>query len=475
MASISSSGIGSGLPIESLVSQLMAVERKPLDLLTTKEAGYQAKLSAFGTMKGALAALQTAAKALSTQAQLAPLKSTVTTPGVMNVTASAAATAGNYNIEVQSLAESQKLKTSVGFSNSSDIVGSGDITFDFGSYDSASPPNFTADPARAGKTVTIDPAHQTLADIKSAINGANLGVTASIINDGGSNYLAFTSTSTGAKNAMRISVSDPSLNALTYGGLPPDGTSEMTQTVTAKDAVIVVDTVTITKPTNTITDAIEGVTLNLTGTTALGVSTKVTLAPEMSGVQTAIETLVKAYNDATKSMAELTAYDVATGKGAVLTGNGTVRSVQTQLRALLGNTVSGAPLGSASIADIGITTQRDGSLAIDAGKLSKALTDPNKNLGALFAGVGTSRGFGAQMDVVLGRILSPVGIMSSHTNSINTSIRDLGKQRATITSRLDDVETRYRKQFSNLDRVMASMSTTSSYLTQQLASLAKNN
>lgn len=474
MASISSSGIGSGLPVESLVTQLMAVERKPLDLLTTKEAGYQAKLSAFGTMKAALATLQTAAKALSTQAQLAPLKSTVTTPGVMNVTASAAATAGNYSIEVQSLAASQKLITGVGFSNTSDVVGSGVITFDFGTYDSAIPPNFAANAGSTGKTVTIDPAHQTLADIKSAINGANLGVTASIINDGSNNYLAFTSTSTGAKNSMRISVSDPSLTALTYGGVPPTGTSEMTQTVPAKDAVIVVDTVTITKPTNTITDAIEGVTLNLTGTTALGVSTKMTLAPEMSGVQTAIETLVKAYNDATKSMAELTAYDVATGKGAVLTGNGTVRTVQTQLRALLGNAVAGAPIGSASLADIGITTQRDGMLAIDSGKLSKALTDPNKNLGALFAGVGTSRGFGAQMDVVLGRILSPVGMISSHTNSINTSIRDLGKQRATITTRLEDVETRYRRQFSALDRVMASMSTTSSYLTQQLASLANN-
>jgi flagellar hook-associated protein 2 len=451
----------------------MAVEKKPLDALTTKEAGYQAKLSAFGTMKSALAALQTAARALSTPAQLAPLKASVGTAGVMTVTAGAAASAGNYNIEVQSLAESQKLMTGVGFSSTGDVVGSGDITFNFGSYDSATPPVFAADAAHASKTVTIDPAHNTLADIKSAINSANLGVTASIINDGTSNYLAFTSTSTGAKNAMQISVSDPSLNAFTYGA-PPPAVSAMTQTVAAKDAVIVVDTVRITKPSNTITDAIEGVTLNLTATTATGVTTKVTLAPEMSGVQTAIEALVKAYNDATKSMADLTAYDVSTGKGAVLNGDSTVRMVQTQLRGLIGNAVNGAPLGSATLADIGIVTQRDGSLAIDSGKLTKALSDPNKNMGAVFAGVGTSRGFGAQMDVVLGRILSPVGMLSSHTNSINTSIRDIGKQRTTINERLVDVETRYRRQFSALDRAMASMSTTSTYLTQQLASLANN-
>jgi flagellar hook-associated protein 2 len=470
MATISSSGVGSGLPVESLVTQLMAVERKPLDLLTTKEAGFQAKLSAFGTMKSALAALQTAAKALSTPAQLSPLKSTVATAGVMSVTAGAGATAGGYNIEVQSLAQSQKLKSSVGFSNTTDVVGSGKITIDFGAYDSAVPPAFTSNGASSAKTVTIDPLHMTLADIKNAINGANMGVTASVINDGTSNYLAFTSTSTGAKNAMQISVDDPSLNALTYTGDPT--TSDMAQTVAAQDAVIIVDTVKITKPSNTITDAIEGVTLNLTSTTATGVATKVTLAPEMSGVQTAIESFVKAYNDATKSMADLSAYDVSTGKGAVLNGDSTVRTVQNQLRSLIGSSVAGAPTGSASLTDIGITTQRDGSLAIDSTKLTKALADPTKNLTALFASVGTNRGFGAQMDVVLGRILSPVGTISTHTNGINTSIKDIGKQRDAITLRLTGVEARYRKQFAALDSAMASMTTTSTYLTQQLASLA---
>jgi flagellar hook-associated protein 2 len=473
MATISSSGIGSGLPVESLVSQLMAVERKPIDLLTTKEADFQAKLSAFGTMKSALAALQTAAQALSTPAQVTPIKATVATAGVMSVATTAGATAGSYNIEVQSLAQSQKLKSSVGFSNTTDVVGSGTITIDFGGYDSAVPPVFTPNGASSAKTVTIDPAHNTLADIKSAINGANMGVTASIINDGTSNYLSFTSTSTGAKNAMQISVSDPSLNALTYTGDP--ATSDMAQTVGAQDAVIFVDTVKITKPSNTITDAIEGLTLNLTATTASGVSTKVNLAPEMSGVQTAIQNFVKAYNDATKSMADLTAYDVSTGTGAVLNGDSTVRSVQNQLRSLIGSSVVGAPAGSASLTDLGITTQRDGSLAIDSTKLTTALADPTKNLTAMFASVGTNRGFGAQMDVVLGRILSPVGTITTHTNGINSSIKDIGKQRDTINLRLVGVEARYRKQFAALDTAMASMTTTSTYLTQQLASLAANN
>ena len=359
---ISSGGVGSGLPVESLITQLMAVERKPLELLTKKEAGFQSKLSAFGTMKAALAALQTAAKALSTPAQVTPMKASVASATTMGVAAGPGASAGSYNIEVQTLAEAQKLKTAVGFGSPSDVVGSGVITFDFGSYDNAVPPVFTANAALPGKQVTINPASNSLADIKNAINNAGIGVTASIINDGSTNYLAFTSAS-GAKSAMQISVSDPSLNALSYNGDPL--TSNMTQTVAAQDAVIFVDSVKIVKPSNTITDAIEGITLNLTATTAAGVTTKVTVAPQMSEVKTAIEAFVKAYNDASKSMADLTAYDVATGKGAVLNGDSTVRSVQNQLRGLVGNSIPGAPAGSASLTSIGITTQRDGSLAIE--------------------------------------------------------------------------------------------------------------
>ncbi len=469
MATISSGGIGSGLPVESLVTQLMAVEKQPLNAIDSKEAAFQAKLTAFGTMKSALATLQTAARALSTPAQLAPLKSSVANPTVLNVTAGPGATAATYNIEVKSLADSQKLKTSVGYATPADVVGTGNITLDFGSYDGAG--HFTADPARTTKTITIDAAHNTLSGIKDAINASNSGVTASIINDGTSNYLALSSTATGAKNAMRI-VADPALAALDYSGA--DGISNMAQTVSAKDAQIVVDTVPISKASNTITDAIEGVTLNLTDTTAAGVTTKLTLSPDTAVVKTAVETFVKAYNDATKSMADLSAYDMATGKGAVLNGDSTVRTIQTQLRSLLSSPIPGAPAGSASLPDIGISAQKDGSIAIDSLKLGKALADPTKNFAALFATSNGQRGYGAQMDVTLGRILSPVGTLPSHTNSINSAVRDLEKQRTVINSRLADVEKRYRAQFSALDKAMASMTTTSNFLTQQLASLAKS-
>ena len=279
---------------------------------------------------------------------------------------------------------------------------------------------------------------------------------------------------------MRISSSPESsaLSAFDYDGtnLPDDPDAPpvpgMRQTAAAKDALIVVDSVEISKPTNTITDAIQGVTLNLTKTTAAGVTTKVGLTRDTASVQTAIEAFVKSYNALSKSMTESTAFDVATGKAAVLNGDSTVRSIQTQLRGILGGVIPGAARGAATLPDIGITSQRDGSLAIDSAKLSAALNDPNKDMSALFASSGTNKGFASQIDAAVGRILSPVGTLPTHTNSFTASIKDIDKQRATLSTRLAATEQRYRAQFAALDKTISSMTTTSNYLTQQLASLA---
>lgn len=477
MTTISSAGIGSGLDVDSLVTQLMSVERQPLTRLDTKEASYQAKLSAFGTLKSALAAFQTAAKALSTPAQMSPLKASVADAAILGASAGTGAAAGSYDVEVKNLAQAQKLITNTGYAATSDKVGAGTITIALGSYGSD---GFKADPARPAQSITIDSSNQTLAGVRDAINAANAGVTASIINDGEKNYLSLSSKTTGEASAIQLTVTPPkladgtedpagtTLSALAYNGAS-DG---MRETVPARDAEVVIDSVTIKKPTNTITDAIQGVTLNLSKTSAEGVSTKLTLTADNDTVRKNIETFVSSYNSLSKAMSDATAFDTATGKGAVLNGDSTVRAIQTQLRGILGGAIAGAASGASTLPDIGITSQRDGTLAIDTAKLSAALNDPNKNLSALFSTSGTNKGFGAQIDAAVGRILSPVGTLPTHTNSFNASIKDLEKQRVAITQRLAVTEQRYRAQFAALDKMMASMTTTSSYLTQQLAALA---
>ncbi|MCS0589478.1 flagellar filament capping protein FliD [Massilia norwichensis] len=475
MTTISSAGIGSGLDVDALVTKLMEVERQPLTNIDKKEASYQAKLSAFGTLKSALADFQTAAKALSTPAQMSPLKTSVADATVMSASAGSGAVAGSYDIEVKSLAQAQKLVSGTGYAATTDAVGTGKLRIALGSYASGS---FAADATRTPVDITIDSSNNTLAGVRDAINASNAGVTASIINDGKNNYLSLTSKATGESSAMQITLpadQDPpasaSLAALTFDGA---GGPNMKQTVAAADAHIVVDSVDIYKPGNTITDAIQGVTLNLSHTTADGVSTRLSLDQDTAAIRTAIEGFVTAYNNVSKMMADATSYDAATGKAGTLNGDSTVRAIQAQLRGILGGAIKGAARGSATLPDIGITSQRDGTLAIDSAKLTSALSDPNKDLSALFASRGTNKGFGAQIDAAIGRILSPVGTLPTHTNSFNASIKDLEKQRTALNTRLDATEARYRAQFSALDQLMASMSSTSNYLMQQLASLTNN-
>lgn len=488
--SLSSPGVGSGLDVKTLVSQLMAFERAPITLLDKKEASFQAKLSSFGSLKSSLASLQTAAKALSTPEKFSPMKASVADATTLSASAGATAVAGSYEVEVKSLAQSQKLMMSAsagggteGYAATSTVVGTGTITIDFGTYTApeapATTPGFAVNPDKPdAKTIVIGSGNNTLAGIRDAINAANAGVSASIINDGSTNgfRLSLTSTDTGARNAMRISVADATgdLAQLNYdpSSAAPEA-NRLTENVAAKDAVIKVDNVTITKQSNTITDAIQGVTLNLAKTMPEGTTTKITLTRDTSNVKTAVEGFVKAYNDTNKALRDATAYDASTGKAAVLAGDSTVRSIQDQLRGLFSTPLAGAPAGMTMLSDVGITFQKDGSLAIDEAKFGKALADPAKDLGKLFSSSGGVKGYAWQVDVATGKILSPVGTLANRTSNINDSIKSLGIRRDAINTRLVGVEQRYRDQFAALDSLVASMTTTSTFLAQQLANLPK--
>ncbi|MGV8893084.1 MAG: flagellar filament capping protein FliD [Burkholderiaceae bacterium] len=470
---LSSAGIGSGLDVKSLVSQLMEVERAPIAALDKKEASYQAKLSTYGTLKGSLAALQTAAKAIATSDTLTPMKANVADASIFSASAGANAVAGTYDVEVISLAQSQKLMTATGYASTETAVGTGDITFNFGTYDTAVPPVFAANADKTAKTITIDSSNNTLTGMRDAINAANMGVSASIINDGTSNILTLTSNDTGARNALQITVSDPSLNALAYDPTT-GGTTSMAQIASAEDAVIVVDTIRVTKQSNTITDAIQGVTLNL-GKEVPGTTTRLTLSRDTSSMKSALESFVKAYNDTNQALKDATAYNATTRVAASLNGDSTIRTIQTQMRQIFGTPVAGAPSGMSMLSDAGISFQKDGTLTIDATKLAAATADPSKDLSKLFATSDSGKGYGYQMDMLIGKILSPVGPLADRTKSFDQSIKDIGTRRDTINTRLVDVEKRYRAQFTALDTLIASMTTTSNFLTQQLASLPSNN
>jgi len=387
---LSSPGVGSGLDINNLVSQLMGLERRPLLALDTKEAKYQAQLTAYGSLKGALSSFQSAVAALASPAKFSGAKASLADTTIATVSMSANATAGEYALEVQTLAQAHKLKSG-SFATTADTVGTGTLSIQFGTYSGGS---FTPNADKAAASITIDSSKSSLVGVRDAINAANAGVSASIVNDGSSYRLVIASKDTGLANALKITASDDDGNHTDNAGLSrlvydaaTGGTTNLTQTVAAQNAVAVIDGITVSKASNTFSDAIEGVTLtllkaNTPGTTTLSVSR------DTAGVQASVQSFVKAYNDLNKTLVDLSKYDAANKRASTLTGDATVRSIQAQLRGLFNTALTSAGGGLTTLSDIGIAFQVDGTLKLDSARLSAMLSDPTKDISTLFAAVG---------------------------------------------------------------------------------------
>lgn len=582
---LSSPGIGSNLDVNGIIKQLMAVEQQPLIALAKKEASYQAKLSAYGSLKGALTAFQTAAAALNSPSRFQSMSTSIGDATVVKASATTQAAVGSYSVNVSQLAQAQTLLSS-GQASSSETIGTGastTLTFQFGTisggtYVSAgsklstsvaangipanslsingttivtssatnsaknlatqinlltsttgvtataqatntgelgtftttagaatytldvggvniitnaaigttaadidarlidpgvaanltaagitftgtaaggtlafakadgsniaiqesgagasggfvstvgagttknftssvslsggnaitiggtSPlmagfstgvaPNtytgatFTQDSSLSIGSVTIDNTNNTLQGIRDAINKANVGVTATIISNSSTNRLVLTSNKTGETSSMKISVSgDAAISDLLAHD--PAGTQNLTQTTIGQNALASVNGVAVQNATNTISDAIQGVTLTASkiGTTNVAVNR------DTAAVTAGVNSFVKAFNDLNKTLKDLSAYNAETKVGGPLVGDSTVRNVQAGLRQTLSTTISHLTGNLKSLSDVGVSFQKDGTLAVDSGKLQKAISENFSEMGSLFAAMGTA-------------------------------------------------------------------------------------
>lgn len=395
---ISSPGIGSNLDVNGIVSQLMTIERQPLFKLQSTEASYQSKLSAVGSLKGALSSLQSAIGALTRSATFAgSYKASTSDSSVASASTSDKATSGSYSITVQQLAQAQKLRTSATYSSINSVVGSGKITVQFGTSspdptDLVASTTFTANADRPALEIVIDPSKNTLLDVRDAINKAGGGVTASIVNDGTGYRLSIVSTESGANNSLKISVADDDANHTDTSGLstlafdPTSTSRNLLISQNAKNALFSVDGIPIIKSSNSVSDAIQGVTLNLVkeGTTSVSVNF------DRSGISGAVQSFVKAYNDANKQIRELGVVNTETKTVGPLQGDALVRTVQSQLRSALRGNLTYSAGGLTNLAEVGISFARDGSMTLDSAKLNAAVNNPAKDVSTLFAQVGKS-------------------------------------------------------------------------------------
>ena len=397
---ISAPGIGSTLDVNSIVSQLMAVEQQPITILDAQTASYQAKLTGFGTLTSSMSQFQSSISVLSNVANFQGVTASAANATVATVSATAAATPGTYSLEVSKLAQVQKM-AAVGQASDTAAISNGVISFDFGTITGTSVAGtygtgttFTSSGSGI-KNVTIDSTNNSLAGIRDAINAANVGVTATIVNDGGTSpyRLSLTALATGKSSSMKISVADDAAGGSTALSTlltqDPAGTQGFSETQAAQNAEFSVDGIAVSKASNTVSDVIPGVTLNL-ATTNAGSPTNVSVARDTASALNAVNAFVKAYNNINQTLKDASAYDPTTKAAASLNGENTVLTMQTQLRNVLTKPVAGGAGTLSLLSQVGVTIQKDGSMAVDSTKLQAALTSNFSSFAGLFAAAGSS-------------------------------------------------------------------------------------
>lgn len=470
----SSATAGMGVDVNAIVTGLMSIERRPITRLDNKEASYQAKLTALGTIKSKMATLQTAVKNLgsSSTSSLLAFKATPSDTSLFSATANSTAVAGSYSLNVSSLAQSQKL-VAQGQASSNVAISDGtatSVSIDIGTISGGTlvAGKYSGATFTSGGTVTsltIDAGNNTLEGIRDAINAAAAGVSASIVNDGsGTPYrLALSSNNTGVSNSIKITTSggDGTLNTLLAhdpAGLP--AAQNLTQTVAAQNAQFDVNGIQISKDSNTVTDAIQGVSLTLnkvsTSTATLNI------ARDTTAVSSAVGTFVSAYNDLYTSMKNSAAYK----SGSALAGDPTLRSFQNEMRSIASTAVSGGNL--TQLFDAGMSFKTDGTLQLDSAKLDSALAAGFSDVADLF---NSATGFATRFDTWSTGALAFDGTFANRNSSLNQSIKEIATQRTALEARMSSLENLYRRQYTALNVALTQMNQTSTYLSQQLSRL----
>ncbi|KHK49650.1 flagellar hook protein FliD [Ralstonia sp. A12] len=392
---ISIPGIGTNIDVNTLVTKLMQAEGKGMVVHQNQQRVFQAQLSAVGSLKSALSTFQTAMANLANADTFSGMKASGHDTSILNVNVGSTAPSGTYNVKVTQLAQAQVLSAQ-GQASNKVPVGSGaptTISFSFGTVSGGTfadgkytGATFTQNGNLPGGSIKIDASNNTLSGIRDAINSANLGVSASIVNDGSGNpyRLVLTSTAGGANSEMKISVSgDSTLQSLLAHD--PSGTQNMTEVATGQNALANVNGINVQSPTNTLTDVVDGTSFTLSKTG----NTTVTVGNDAGQASQSVLNFVKAYNALRIQLNSLTKFDTANAaNNGALAGDVSTKALINQVTDVLGQGIGNGAFQS--LGSIGVTMDKEGTLSIDDSKLTAALKKSPGQVAALFAGTGTA-------------------------------------------------------------------------------------
>ncbi|WOB09809.1 flagellar filament capping protein FliD [Piscinibacter gummiphilus] len=472
MASVSSAGIGSGLDVESIVTKLMSIEQRPVTQLKTQASTIQTKISAFGQLQSALSTFRDSSNALSRATTWGATTASSSDAGV-RVSTSEGAPVGNYAIEVKTLAVPQSAVTGA-YDSADALVGAGTLRVEIGSFGQA---GFAPQPNLDAINIDIS-ATDTLTTVRNKINAAGAGVSAIIVNDATGARIIISSTNPGSNSVFRTSGDGGAAAFAFEPGLDPS-LNAMTQTQAAADAELKINGLDVISPTNTLSDVVQGLTINLlqptTGTA------QVTVAQDNDALKKSVDTFVESYNALAKMLRTQTKYDEATKTAGSLQGDSTAVGLQRQLRNLL---TSETPASSVyeTINSIGIALQSDGTLKVDSTKLTAALNANPAEVKKLFSAYTPQvndtdpdvNGIATRLRIFADKVLGLDGSLTSKTEGLNTTLKLNQKRQDELTDRLALTEARLRAQYTTLDTNMAKMSALNSYITNQVAAWNKS-
>jgi flagellar hook-associated protein 2 len=462
-AVISSTGIGSGLDINAIVSTLTTAHGAAENSQLAQESStLNTQISAFGTFSSALSTLQATLTPLETSSSLATLTATLGDPTIATATATADAVPAQYTLAVQNLAAAASL-SSAPLSSATDSVGTGTLTIAVGTKSAS---------------IDIDDTDNSLQGIAAAINSApnNPGVTATILTTTAGARLVISGNATGASNGITVTESggDGGLAALVYD--PATGTENLTETQAAADANFTINGYAATSPTNQVTGAISGVTLNLLKTTAPAAaatattpatpaaSTTLSIAQDSSAAATSIGTFVTALNGLLTSVQSLTGYDASTQTAGALQGNATLQAFQDQLENILDQVDSGNTSGISSLADLGITANTQGTYDSNSTTLGNALSG---NLSGVVGLLGGSNGIATELNTLINQYVEPGGLLSTINQGLQTGLQNVATQQTSLNAQLATYSATLTAEYNAMDTAVALLKQTQTYLTAE--------
>lgn len=456
MATISSPGLASGIDIKGIVSQLVALDRAPLQPLQRTASSLKSELSIYGSLKSMVSTLGDAAAKLSTSSGWSGVKASSSNATAVGAAAAAGASATSLSIEVKQLARAQSAASGVIPTGSG--VGGGTLSIQVGSG--------------APVDLVIEAGSDTLTDVARQINEAKAGVSATVLRDASGERLLMRSTETGTTNSFTVGVSGASPGGLDRLAFGPSVTGGATQTQAAQDAMATINNVAITSSSNTLSDTVEGITLTLSQVTTAAVEIEV--KADQDAMRKNVQSFVDEYNALNNLLTESTKYNAESKTAGSLQGDSTARGLQNALRAMMRSVTASSPFSR--LLDVGIEAQQGGKLEIKADKLDAALGNMD-GLRSLFITTSTdptAQGFGLKIKAFADGLLSATGSLSAKTESLQGAIKRNTTEQEKVIDRASRAETRYLAQYNAMDAAVGRLSGLNAFVTQQITLWNRN-